>query len=43
MKNEIKISAIGVENLTELLKNEKQLYLKLLETITEQVKSKNNH
>ncbi len=43
MKNEIKVSAIGVENIAELLKNEKQLYVKLLETITEQVKKKNNH
>ena len=43
LKNEIKVSAIGVENIVELLKNEKHLYAKLLETITEQVNKKNNH
>ena len=40
MKNEIKVSAIGVENIVELLKNEKHLYAKLLETIAEQVNTK---
>ena len=38
MNNEIKIDAIGNENIGELLKNESQLYLTLLERITELVR-----
>lgn len=43
MENEIKVSAIGIENIVELLKDEKHLYSKLLETMVEQVNKKNNH
>ena len=39
MSNEIKIDAIGKENIAELLKNESQLYFTLLEGITELVKN----
>ena len=39
MNNEIKVDAIGKENIVELLKNENQLYLTLLERITELVKN----
>ncbi len=39
LSNEIKIEAIGKENIVELLKNESQLYLTLLERITELVKN----
>ena len=39
MNNEIKVDAIGKENIVELLKNENQLYLTLLERITEQIKN----
>ena len=38
MNNEIKVDAIGQENIAELLKNESQLYLTLLERITELIK-----
>ena len=43
LENEIKVSAIGIENIVELLKDEKHLYSKLLETMVEQVNKKNNH
>ena len=39
MNNEMKIDAIGQENIAELLKNESQLYLTLLERISELVKN----
>ena len=39
LSNEIKIDAIGKENIAELLKNESQLYYTLLERITELVKN----
>ena len=39
MNNEIKVDAIGKENIVELLKNESQLYLTLLERITELIKN----
>ena len=39
MSNEIKIDAIGKENIAELLKNENQLYLTLLERVTQLVKN----
>ncbi len=39
MNNEIKVDAIGKENIVELLKNESQLYFTLLERITELVKN----
>ena len=39
MNNEIKVDAIGQENIAELLKNESQLYLTLLERITELIKN----
>ena len=39
MNNEIKVDAIGKENIAELLKNESQLYLTLLERITELIKN----
>ena len=39
LNNEIKVDAIGKENIAELLKNESQLYYTLLERITELVKN----
>ena len=39
LNNEIKIDAIGKENIAELLKNENQLYLTLLERVTQLVKN----
>ena len=39
VSNEIKVDAIGKENIAELLKNESQLYLTLLERITELIKN----
>lgn len=39
MNDEIKIDAIGKENIAELLKNESQLYLTLLERMTELIKN----
>ena len=39
LNNEIKVDAIGKENIAELLKNESQLYLTLLEKITELIKN----
>jgi len=39
LNNEIKVDAIGQENIAELLKNESQLYLTLLERITELIKN----
>jgi len=39
LNNEIKVDTIGKENIAELLKNESQLYLTLLERMTELIKN----